>query len=373
MQRLAEFAQYRKSPAKEQLEFYPALTDMLARCSREYLLDNHNDCIFQSYRAKTTYAAEVRAAENPYSNFLGLSTNRIAVIAARFALLYSTVSDVQSKNQVVTLAAFSILGHRHVRLPLWRPYICEEATKARELCYIGKDKDNEAYYDFSKAGFFFKGYLGLAGFALLISGSPHYTYRYGSVVIQPEPGDVVIDCGGYDGFESFLFASLVGASGQVHVMDMNEYPRYFKHTELNPELAKIIAKHKVAVWSTSGETLYFEDNGPSSKLVGKTKKTIAIPTITLDDLVKSKGLNRVNFLKMDIEGAELNALLGAEETIRKHRPKLAISVYHKIDNDRPDYVRIVNYCSSLNLGYKFYFSHFSFGTSESVLYAVSTS
>ena len=50
-----------------------------------------------------------------------------------------------------------------------------------------------------------------------------------------------------------------------------------------------------------------------------------IETISIDELLGGK---RASYIKMDIEGAELQALLGAEQTIRKYKPKLAISVYH---------------------------------------------
>ena len=59
------------------------------------------------------------------------------------------------------------------------------------------------------------------------------------------------------------------------------------------------------------------------------------------------------FLKMDIEGAEYNALLGAEQTIRRHSPKLAICVYHGYD----DLWRIPALIESFNPNYTFYLRH----------------
>lgn len=49
----------------------------------------------------------------------------------------------------------------------------------------------------------------------------------------------------------------------------------------------------------------------------------------LDTIVEMLGLERVDFIKMDIEGAEVDALLGAEETIKRFKPKLAICTYHR--------------------------------------------
>ena len=285
-----------------------------------------------------------------------------------FALLYASVADVQSQNQIVTVAAFYVLGYRHVRLPLWNPYLYEQASRARELCFLDNDQEGDPYYDFSKIGFSFKGYLGLAGFPAVTGGSPHYIYRNGSASIMPEPGDVVLDCGG-GGFESFLFASLVGSGGHVHVVDMNTYPKFDRHIALNQELAKNVTKYTYALWDKSEETVHFNDDGGRTKIVSPEKGTIAVSTITIDDLVSSNKLKKIDFIKTDLEGADLNALLGAEKTISTHRPKLAISVYHSTEDAYPDYIRVVAYLKSLDLGYKFYFTHNSLGKSESVLFA----
>ena len=68
---------------------------------------------------------------------------------------------------------------------------------------------------------------------------------------------------------------------------------------------------------------------------------------------------------MDIEGAELNALKGAEETIRRFKPKLAITVYHSLN----DFWEIPEWLESLGLGYKFYLRHFTIHAEETVLFA----
>lgn len=74
----------------------------------------------------------------------------------------------------------------------------------------------------------------------------------------------------------------------------------------------------------------------------------------------------VTFMKMDIEGAELEALKGAAGTIRRYRPKLAICVYHKPE----DIVEIPAYILELNPEYGLYLRHYSDNAGETVLYAV---
>lgn len=74
----------------------------------------------------------------------------------------------------------------------------------------------------------------------------------------------------------------------------------------------------------------------------------------------------ITFIKMDIEGAELEALRGAADTIRRYRPKLAICVYHKPE----DIIDIPKYILELNPEYKLYMRHYSDNAGETVLYAV---
>jgi hypothetical protein len=69
-------------------------------------------------------------------------------------------------------------------------------------------------------------------------------------------------------------------------------------------------------------------------------------------------------IKMDVEGAEPDALLGAERTLRCHRPGLAISLYHQ-----PDHLwEVPLWLASLNLGYKMYIRGHRHCGHEMILY-----
>lgn len=83
----------------------------------------------------------------------------------------------------------------------------------------------------------------------------------------------------------------------------------------------------------------------------------------LDEILHN---THVDFIKMDIEGDEPNALLGCLQTIKRHKPDLAISVYHKINH----FWEIPNWISGLGLGYKLYMRTHSSACMETVLYAV---
>ena len=86
-------------------------------------------------------------------------------------------------------------------------------------------------------------------------------------------------------------------------------------------------------------------------------------TDTIDKVINGK---RVTFMKMDIEGSELEALQGASETIKTNHPYLAICVYHK----KEDLIDIISYCKKLVPEYKLYLRHHSVTPSDTVLYCV---
>lgn len=91
--------------------------------------------------------------------------------------------------------------------------------------------------------------------------------------------------------------------------------------------------------------------------------TSKINVVALDEILFEKA---ITFIKMDIEGAELIALHGAANIIKKYKPKLAISVYH-----RPNHlVDIPLYLKTLIPDYKLYIRHYSIYPQETILYAI---
>jgi hypothetical protein len=81
--------------------------------------------------------------------------------------------------------------------------------------------------------------------------------------------------------------------------------------------------------------------------------------------IDSLQLDRLSFIKMDIEGAEINALKGAKMTILRDKPKLAICIYHSND----DMLQIPEFLFSLAPDYKFFIRQYDLNR-EIVLYAL---
>lgn len=101
-----------------------------------------------------------------------------------------------------------------------------------------------------------------------------------------------------------------------------------------------------------------EDYSGSGK---SSEKTVSVEVVSLDSYLKG---NPVSFIKMDIEGAEMDALLGMRETIRVHKPKLAICIYHKHE----DIFEIMSYVLSIVPEYKCYIRHYNSNETETVLF-----
>jgi FkbM family methyltransferase len=138
--------------------------------------------------------------------------------------------------------------------------------------------------------------------------------------------------------------------------DVNNYEKLL----LNIPNADNIKCLNLGAWDKK-DTLHFNTDGTSSGISESGDYSIDVDAI--DNLA---GDGRVDFIKMDIEGSELNALHGAENTIRKYKPILAICVYHK----KNDLLTIPKYIYSLCPEYKFYLRAHSKYSQELVLYAV---
>ena len=188
-------------------------------------------------------------------------------------------------------------------------------------------------------------------------------YRCVRAGIGVEPDDVVIDGGGCFGDTALYFAQKARQVYCFECMPAN-LAIARKNLAMNPALAGKIYLVERALWSRPGERLVFDDRGPASHRASNEKGTV-VSTQTIDELVREAGLERVDFIKMDIEGAEPEALMGAKDTLRTFRPRLAITLYH----DTRHFAQIPNWLAGLGLGYRFYIDHFTIHSEETVLFA----
>lgn len=292
------------------------------------------------------------------------------------SLLHHLVGNAASRELVVKLCAYRILGHRKVKLPRNHPKYWQDIesveryrTDAAPVRIRFMDLALPLY-DFKLMGYDLRVHATAPGSACAFV-QKQYEYHSGSVHCKAEAGDIAIDAGGCWGETTLYFAHEVGATGRVVSFEFIPSNLAVMRTNMghNPGLASRVTLVERPIWSHSGMPLFYVDWGPGSRVtIDKTQYQYdgTCETISIDDLVRELRLPSVDFIKMDIEGAEFPALQGARHTITSHRPKLAISIYHQIS----DFATIPRYLHELDLEYDFYVEHHTIYQNETVLFAI---
>lgn len=175
--------------------------------------------------------------------------------------------------------------------------------------------------------------------------------------------EIFVDGGCYDALNACEFKKWCENSGGVEELFVYAW-------EPDPQ-SKNVCKEKLDIhqiqytlinkglWS-SKDTLHFESDKKSSAI--SKNGTITIEVDSIDNIINQP----VTYIKLDVEGSEYEALLGAEGTIKKYKPKLAVCVYHKSE----DIWELPLLIHKFNPDYKFYLRHYSFADNETVLYAI---
>jgi FkbM family methyltransferase len=156
---------------------------------------------------------------------------------------------------------------------------------------------------------------------------------YGRAPVGVRKGDIVLDCGANVG----TYARYALDAGAEKVIAIEPAPDNIECLRRNfpSELAsgRLVVVPK-GVWDKDDvlELRVDPDNQAADSFVIERKGAIVtarVPLTTIDKLAAELSLPRVDLIKMDIEGAEVNALKGGRETIGRHHPRLAISAYHR--------------------------------------------
>jgi FkbM family methyltransferase len=289
-------------------------------------------------------------------SFLFFDTHRSNLFVAR-----SLLADQQSRDIFDSLILFRILGHRHVRLPF-------NTSEHRG--------DEERVNKWRTGGTDYRCVIGpLSTFRVPLPDGDvrvnccpgnvaahalfnQYHLQRDGICITPERGHVVIDAGACFGDTALFFASEVGASGHVHAFEpMPKHCEIIRgNLAMNSQLGNRVTLHPFGIFDrTIDVTAAREDIEPGVRL------NDTLPARPLD----SFGIEHVDFIKMDVEGSELAALCGSARTLKRDKPKLAISLYHQFE----DFFTIPQWIASMELGYSLYLDHYSIHHEETVLYA----
>ena len=257
--------------------------------------------------------------------------------------------------------------------------ICMEDDESPEECFLiwemGFWEDRNYFYvhreEFQKAGELlcdeyskkvFRGYLkaieGDLEEDLLYSTNGTY---FNELTRKRREG-AFLDCGSYDGQSALDYMKFIGEECRVYAFEPDK-ENFQNLTRRMQERPDVICLNKGCY--SSEKMLSFCSAGDMSSCL-QEDGTECVEVTTIDRAV---GDEKVAFIKMDVEGAELEALKGAEGVIARDMPVLAISAYHR----QEDLITLLPYISSLHSQkehYQLYLRHHGVVQAELVLYAI---
>lgn len=169
--------------------------------------------------------------------------------------------------------------------------------------------------------------------------------------------EVFLDCGSYMGEEIDYLNGLNCGNHKIYAFEPDK--KNFDYIDNKYRDSPNIICIKKGVWSQSCE-LHFNAAGTDGSMVDEYGCD-SIAATAIDEIINEK----VTFIKMDIEGSELQAIEGAAKTIVKYKPKLAICIYH-LDKDLWEIPFRIH---SLAADYDIFIRHHSLGLSDTVMYA----
>jgi|APSaa5957512535_1039671.scaffolds.fasta_scaffold15777_2 FkbM family methyltransferase len=155
-------------------------------------------------------------------------------------------------------------------------------------------------------------------------------------------GDIVVDVGANIGYYTLIFAQLVGKSGKVFAFEPE--PKNFEILKKNIEInnyQNIIAEQKIVSDKSGMMKLFIAEQGiVGHRIQQKTdsQKFIEIESIILDDYLKNLNLSgKINFIKIDVEGAEVKVLEGSKIIIEKSDQLKIFTEFNREDIKKYNY------------------------------------
>lgn len=202
----------------------------------------------------------------------------------------------------------------------------------------------------------------------LLKNTPSVTY-YENGLIQLSEDEIFVDGGAFTGDSAAYFIERVGGKySHIYSFEpsMENFMQASKSLQRHPRV-DVIQK---GLWSEDATLSFYQDNGnpAGSRLMNAgSNDRYSIAVTGLDMFFSEAAEEKLpTFIKMDIEGAEKEALMGAKEIIKRRKPKLAICAYHKPE----DIYELPQTILGIRDDYRFVLRQHEYGCYDTVLYAV---
>lgn len=138
--------------------------------------------------------------------------------------------------------------------------------------------------------------------------------------------EVYLDLGAYNGDTVLEFAETVGGEyRQILAVepDGKNFKKFLKNTDFLPNVTGI----NYGIWQEKAELFFSSKAGRNSAL--STQGSRSVQCLAVDDIAAQYAEAPISYIKMDVEGVEKQALLGAEKTLKTAKPKMLVSAYHR--------------------------------------------
>jgi FkbM family methyltransferase len=250
---------------------------------------------------------------------------------------------------------------------------------------LGKKKRDKLWNDrkITFRGFLYKSIerIGLDNSNLLVFEVPKYNFKFFSKITRkinnftiqdmfvsmssheeeilkyftPKEGDVVVDIGAAFGFYTILASKMIGSKGKVIAIEPQ--PESFQMLNSNIKLNKLsnVKTHNCAIYSKQTKLQLYSSYSIIPERAGEnTLDFIEVKSNKLDNLIHQIGnIDEVNWIKIDVEGAELEVLKGATNVISKSKNIVLLIEVHNISKGRNHYQSIMDLLHNFNFKIEF--------------------
>lgn len=187
--------------------------------------------------------------------------------------------------------------------------------------------------------------------------SPYSQEFFAEDVLHFGSGEVFVDGGAFDGDSYLRFARLTPDFSKAYLFEPDA--EICRRAEQQAAGDHRVAICNYGLWSTSGELRFSSTGGMDGAICEDGE--IRVPVVAIDDFVRDD----VTHIKLDVEGAEEQALLGGRRQIARSRPKMAVALYHRAD----DLWTLPALIETLGGRYQYSVRHYSQTVDDSILYA----
>ncbi len=183
---------------------------------------------------------------------------------------------------------------------------------------------------------------------------------FDKAIVSCDENEVFVDCGGFIGDTTEDYIRQYGKYRKIYVYEPSG--DNIDACRKNLEKYRDVTVKRCGVGEKSAK-MAMDTSKSSSSFVNAAQGQETVEIVSLDDDIREK----VTFIKMDIEGFEIPAIIGAKDHIKNDAPKLAICTYHIIS----DMWEIPKLIDTINPDYRFYIRHYCEEQNwETVLYAI---